>query len=192
MSDILNQLSTYNLETISSCSLFIPSSPWQRSKACTYAYDCTTIAQWPIFYVGIYSMNLFTIQYYSIHAPKLYCKNKFSLYSALLKIDLLSVLPESLNKKSPNFWKPQKTFIKAILKSQKTYIKGLSKVAQMVTNRQIWQHCFAKSGSTVYLVNDRGLYKFWFRFLHVIVHYLCYVAGRIEFCTIAAVVFNCD
>ena len=32
-----------------------------------------------------------------------------------------AVLPESLNKKSPNFWKPQKTYIKAILKSQKTY-----------------------------------------------------------------------
>ena len=101
-----------------------------------------------------------------------------------------AMLPESLNKKSPNFWKPQKTYIKAILKSQKTYIKGLLKVkniyikalkimqktslnsffwlflksspkrsqilkspnqktdrqmvlkvAQMVINHQIWQHC---------------------------------------------------
>ena len=40
---------------------------------------------------------------------------------------LESVLPENMNKKSPNFWKPQKTYIKAILKSQKTYIKGLPK-----------------------------------------------------------------
>ena len=39
-----------------------------------------------------------------------------------------TVLPESLSEKSPNFWKPQKTYIKAISKSQKTYIKGLPKV----------------------------------------------------------------
>ena len=28
---------------------------------------------------------------------------------------------KSLNKKLPNFWKPQKTYIKAIFKSQKTF-----------------------------------------------------------------------
>ena len=41
---------------------------------------------------------------------------------------MFSVLPESLSEKSPNFWKSQKTYIKAISKSQKTYIKGLPKV----------------------------------------------------------------
>ena len=40
----------------------------------------------------------------------------------------MTVLPESLNKKEPNFWKTQKTYIKAILKYQKIYIKGLPKV----------------------------------------------------------------
>ena len=39
-----------------------------------------------------------------------------------------AVLPESLNKKEPNFWKTQKTYIKAILKYQKIYIKDLPKV----------------------------------------------------------------
>ena len=38
------------------------------------------------------------------------------------------MLPESLNKKSPNLRRTQKTYIKAILKSQKTYIKGRSTV----------------------------------------------------------------
>ena len=38
-----------------------------------------------------------------------------------------AVLPESLSKKQPNFIKPQKTYIKALLKTQNIYIKALSK-----------------------------------------------------------------
>ena len=38
-----------------------------------------------------------------------------------------SVLPESLNKNKQNFRKPQKTYIKALLKTQNIYIKALSK-----------------------------------------------------------------
>ena len=49
-------------------------------------------------------------------------------YTVTIWIPDIPVLPESLNKQSPNFWKLQKTYIKAILKSQKTYIKGLPKV----------------------------------------------------------------
>ena len=41
---------------------------------------------------------------------------------------LQAVLPESLNKKLPNFLQPQKTYIKAILKSQKTYNNVLPEV----------------------------------------------------------------
>ena len=40
---------------------------------------------------------------------------------------MATVLPEILNKKEPNFCKPQKAYIKAILKSQTTYFKGLPK-----------------------------------------------------------------
>ena len=38
------------------------------------------------------------------------------------------MLSESLSKKSETFWKPQKTYIKSVLKSQKTYIKRPPKV----------------------------------------------------------------
>ena len=51
--------------TSSSCSLFIPSSPWGRSKACAYVH-CATIAQRSIFYLWIYSVNLYTFQYLGI------------------------------------------------------------------------------------------------------------------------------
>ena len=51
--------------TNSNCSLLIPCSPW-RSKICSCVQHWATITQCSIFYIGIYSMNLYTFRYYSI------------------------------------------------------------------------------------------------------------------------------
>ena len=47
----------------SNCSLFIPGSPWRRSKVCAYVQNCANVEQWIIIYIGIYSMNLYTFWY---------------------------------------------------------------------------------------------------------------------------------
>ena len=46
-----------------------------------------------------------------------------------------AVLPESLNEKSPNFWKSQKTYIKGLPKVKNIYIKALKFLLKTGLNR---------------------------------------------------------
>ena len=58
---------SYVMKHIGRFKKFIPGSAWWRSKAYTYAQHCAIIVQWSIFYIGIYSINLYTFRYYSIN-----------------------------------------------------------------------------------------------------------------------------